>query len=469
MLLNNFNELFTPTDIIWKNLDFKNIEYKDKINILIKSKKLIHNFDDDIDNFILNAINYYDNLNLFIVFGKNKNNGYKYYEETFKDDYTLYGIKSMNIKFSIINKIMYQLLFARMIIKNKSDMYDYISENFKYISKYKENMIDITILIIKKKDNNKKYPNSDIIGTDYMVYIPNTKEQICNSACVFFSNTTLNFLEKQNFDYFLTKDMESSKKMFLKYKKWLQSNINQLDQSKCMLFSSIVLYLLGHRNMNDLDLYIHTVSKEVEDKFNELNTNEIFNFIEFKIKNTENWPKHWNSWLDIWAQKCGAKYFEEILGNPKYHFYFLGVKIISLECDVIRRLERSRPRAYADLIALRKRYSYKIDIPVIPEISLKYIPLKDISEDEKIVLLRDNGVLNEINDEICVTYNTDIPKFINTIIYALHTRYKMKFTIEEIKKELNMLSRYELNDFNRNKLNNSDKKQIKIVIKKIEK
>ena len=134
MLLNTFDELFTPTDIIWKNLDFKNIEYKNKINILIKNKKLIHIFDDDIDNFILNAINYYDYLNLFILFGKNKNNGYKYYEETFKDDYSLYGIKSINIKFSIINKIMYQLLFARMIIKNKSDMYDYISENFKYIS-----------------------------------------------------------------------------------------------------------------------------------------------------------------------------------------------------------------------------------------------------------------------------------------------------------------------------------------------
>jgi hypothetical protein len=467
MLLNSFDELFTPTNIIWENLDFKNIEYRDKINLLLKNKKLIHTFDDDIDNFILNAINYYDNLNIFIVFGKNKNNTYKYYEETFKDDYSLYGIKSMNIKFSMINKIMYQLLFARMIIKNKSDMYEHISENFKYISEYKETMIDITILIVKKKDNSKKYPNSDIIGNDYIVYIPNTKEQICNSICVFFSNTTLNFLEKQNFDYFLTKDMEPSKKMFLKYKKWLQTNINQLDQSKCMLFSSIVLYLLGHRNMNDLDLYIHTVSKEVEMKFNELNNNEIFNFIEFKIKNTENWPKHWNSWLDIWAQKCGAKYFEEILGNPKYHFYFLGVKIISLECDVIRRLERSRPRAYADLIALRKRYSYKIDIPQIPETSLKYIPLKDISEDEKIELLRNNGILNEDNDEICITYNNDISKFINTIIYALHTRYKMKFTIEEIKKELNMLSRYELNDFNRNQLNNSDKKQIKIVIRKL--
>jgi len=362
---------------------------------------------------------------------------------------------------------MYQLLFARMIIKTKSDIIDYIAENFKYISEYKESMIDITILIVKKKDNNKKYPNSDIIGDNYIVYIPNTKEQICNSACVFLSSTTLNFLEKQNFDYFLTKDMEPSKKMFLKYKKWLQTNINILDQSKCMLFSSVVLYLLGHRNINDLDLYIHTVSKEVEDKFNELNKDEIFNFIEFKIKNTENWPNHWNTWLDEWAQKCGAKYFEEILGNSKYHFYFLGVKIISLECDIVRRLERNRPKAYADLIALRKRYSYKIDIPQIPEISMKYIPLKGKSEDEINMLLRDNGILNEINNEICIKYNTDIQKFINTIIYALHTRYRMKFTIEEIKKELNMLDRNELNNFNRNQLNIHDKKQIKIVIKKI--
>ena len=234
--------------------------------------------------------------------------------------------------------------------------------------------------------------------------------------------------------------MENSKKMFLKYRKWLNLNILGKDQSQFMLFSSVVLYLLGHRAMNDVDLYVHTIPQEIVTKLDEFKENEIFNFIDFKIKNTDNWPNYWDTWLDSWAQKCGAKYFEEILGNPKYHFYFLGVKIISLECDVVRRLERGRPRAFADLIALRKRYSYKVNIPSIPNKIQKYIPIVDLKESEIKQLIKDGGILNDKNKEICVEYDSNIDKFIGTIIYALQTRYRMVFTVEEIKRELNMIS-----------------------------
>jgi FtsZ-binding cell division protein ZapB len=192
----------------------------------------------------------------------------------------------------------------------------------------------------------------------------------------------------------------------------------------------------------------------------------VFNYIDYSIKNTEKWPRHWDTWLDEWAQKCGAKYFEEILGNPKYHFYFLGVKIISLECDVERRLHRCRPRAVADLIALRKRYSYNVIIPPISEKSQQYVSIIDKLEVEINELIKKGGKINEKNKEICIEYNTDIPKFINTIIYALHTRYRMTFTIEEIKRELNM-EIDEKKERYANNLNNSDfKKNIKIIIKK---
>ena len=409
---------------------------------------------------MLHTLNYYDNINCFVIFGKNKNDAYKYYTSTYANDYILYGIKHMNIKYSMIHKIMYQLLFARMIIKTKNDLYDFISDKCKFLAGYSDKMIDITVLIVCKKDLNKKYPSCDVIENDFYAYIPKTKEEIWNCACVFLSSSTLSFLDKQNFDFFLTKDMEPSKKMFLKYKKWLNTNVTEIYQPQFMLFSSVILYLLGHRAMNDLDLYIHTIPDELTQKLNEFNTNEIFKYIDFKIKGTSNWPPHWNTWLDEWAQKSGAKYFEEVLGNPKYHFYFLGVKIISLECDVVRRLERNRPRAVADLIALRKRYSYRVDIPAIKPVSINYIKLFDKTESEIAELIKQGGKLNEENREICITTETDITKFINTVIYALHTRYRMTFSILEVKKELNMNCRRDEQE------QELPKKSIKIIVKK---
>ncbi len=454
MIFTKYEDLSKPIEDVWSKLNYRNIECKNKVNEIISKKKLIHQFDDDIDNMILHAINYYDNLNNFVIFGLDKNAGYTYYQENFKNDYLLYGIKHIRINATHLKKIMYQLLFERIIIKTKKELYDYIENEYGFIHRYNKEFIDITVLIVCKKDLTKKYPSNDIISTNSVVYIPNTKESIWNCASLFFCNSSMQFLEKQSFDYFLTKDMENSKKMFLKYRIWLNNNIPREFRSQFMLFSSIVLYLLGHRAMNDLDLYIHTLPNELVEKCNELKEPEL-NFIEFKIKNTDNWVNYWNTWLDMWAQKCGAKYFEEILGNPKYHFYFLGVKIISLDCDIVRRLERNRPRAYADLIALRKRYSIDVEIPPIPNKLMKYIPLTDKSEEEIAKLIEDGGTLNEKNNEISLLCNNDIPKFIATIIYALNTRYRMTFTEIEIKRELNMSV--------------EENKKIKITIKKKEK
>lgn len=457
MILQKFEDISIPIKEAHNNLQYKNIEGKNKVNTIISKKKLIHEFDDDIDNCMLYALNYYDNLNNFVIFGYDKSKSFKYYTDVFKNDYSLYGIKHLRLNSSILTKIMYQLLFPRIIIKKKQILEEYIETNYDFLHKYNKEFIDVTILILCKRDLNKKYPTFDISEEDHIVYIPNTKECIWNCASVFFSSTTLSFLEKQNFDYFLTKNMENSKKMFLKYRCWLNNNIDRKYQSQFMLYSSVVLYLLGHRLMNDLDLYIHTIPNDVQELTKELSNNELYNkFIEYSIKNTEKWPSYWDTWLDQWAQKCGAKYFEEILGNPKYHFYFLGVKIISIDCDIVRRIERNRPRAVADLIALRKRYSFQISIPYISEKYNKYISIKDLSEEEISKYIEEGGILDNKNKEISIECKNNINKFIETIIWALNTRYRMTFNENEIKRELNMLDT--------EKINNN--KKIKIITKR---
>jgi hypothetical protein len=249
MILNNFEDIIKPLEETWKNLNYKNIPMKNKLNEIINNKKLIHIFDDDIDNFILHALKCYDNLNSFVIFGKNKKDSYKYYIDNYSKDYSIYGIKHIFLKSSLIHKIMYQLLFPRMIIKTKNDLYNHIQEKYNFLHNYKDKEIDITILILCKKDLKKKYPLNDVIDENFCIYIPNTKEEIWHTASLFFSQSTLNFLEKQNFDYFLIKDLEPSKKMFLKYRKWLNNNIDMNNQSQFMLYSSVILYLLGHRSM----------------------------------------------------------------------------------------------------------------------------------------------------------------------------------------------------------------------------
>jgi len=448
MILKKFDDIADAIKSVYSNLNYKNVSTIDKSNIIRKNRRLIHNFDDDVDQIMFHALNQYDNLNAFVIFGKNKSSAYKYYEAELIADYSLYGIKYIEIKPDDIIKIVYQLLFSRVMVKNKLHLIDYIKENYnllwRHITDEKANLydMDVTILIVCKRDIKKKYPSHDIITDNYIVYFPNTEEETRIVAGIFFCSGSMQFIKIQNFDFFLTKDNIEAKNIFIKFRKWFFENIDNSLKEQFILFSSVVLYLIGHRSMNDLDIYSHTIPEDIQNKISILLEDESCNeMFDISIKNPidpKKWPKYWDQWLDTWAQKCGAKYFEEILCNPKYHFYFAGMKVISLDCDVIRRLERGRPRAYADLISLRKRYSYRISIPEIPDSIISYHKLDELSEDEKRDLLEKGAILDENNNELQLKTPTDIQKFINTIIFALQSRYRMKFTEDDIRKELNM-------------------------------
>jgi hypothetical protein len=446
MILRTIEELVVPTLKKWDILKFHNNETKSRMNIEIANKKLIHKFSYAIDEMMLNAIVSYENLNSFVIFGKNKVDAYNLYNELFKDDYILYGLKNIELNKQDVIKMLYQFIFPRMIIKTKNDLTEYIKTKYPYIASFNNNnneLMNISTLILCKRSINGVYPSKDISTQEYCIYIPKTGEEKNICASVIFCQTTIDFIKLQNFDYFLTKENEKSKKMFLKYKNWLYNNVPLEKQCSFMLFSSIVLYLIGNREMNDLDLYIDNVESEIAEKVKQFDEDETYKYIEYKLKGSENvkyWPLHWHSWLDDWARKSGAKYFEEVVSCQRFHFYFLGVKIISLNCDIQRRVVRNRPRATADLIALRKRYV----IPKFPKIPVpelfkyEFQSVKDKTEDEIRELIRNGGEYIEENKEVKITLKNDIDKFLNTVIWALKERYKMIFTIDEVRYELNM-------------------------------
>ena len=56
----------------------------------------------------------------------------------------------------------------------------------------------------------------------------------------------------------------------------------------------------------------------------------------------------------------GALDIFEVLANPSYHFYFMGIKFISLEINIVRILQRASVSSLADLIMLEKINAYPL-------------------------------------------------------------------------------------------------------------
>jgi hypothetical protein len=150
--------------------------------------------------------------------------------------------------------------------------------------------------------------------------------------------------------------------------------------------------------------------------------------------------KYYEEFYDTWAQKYGVRKFEEIYAFGKHHMYFLGMKSTLLNQDVIRRQLRNRPRAIADLIALRKRYGFKLDIPKPPKTMDKFHKVESLSLDEKNSLLQKGGKIISTYgvDEIKMVEPVDEDRFLNTVIWALEKRYGMDFTLSEVRIELGL-------------------------------
>jgi hypothetical protein len=285
MILHSTEELVVPTLKKWDILKFHNNETKSRMNIEIANKKLIHKFNYAIDEMMLNAIVSYENLNSFVIFGKDKVNAFNLYNELFKDNYILYGIKTIELNKQDVIKMLYQFIFPRMIIKSKNDLIEYIGTKYPYIAGFNNNnseLMNISTLILCKRSINDSYPSKDISKPEYCIYIPKNGEEKNICATVIFSQTTIDFIKLQNFDYFLTKENEKSKKMFLKYKNWLYNNVPLEKQCSFMLFSSIVLYLIGNREINDLDLYIDYVDPEIAEKVKQFDEDEMYKYISCK-------------------------------------------------------------------------------------------------------------------------------------------------------------------------------------------
>ena len=199
-------------------------------------------------------------------------------------------------------------------------------------------------------------------------------------------------------DFMNSEKMSTSFEMFHTYHNWLMNHIDSIHRNQFVLYSSVILYLLGNRSMNDLDLYVHSISDQDYEKL--LSFHKETNFTDFRVKGRENWPNYWDSWLQEWSEKCKARYFEEMLGSPSYYFFYLGLKIISIDCDIVRRIQRYRPRAYADLIILRKKTGLSIHIPPIPYFLPKYESTTNLTQEEIRKKIEEGGILQEKNKEI---------------------------------------------------------------------
>ena len=160
--------------------------------------------------------------------------------------------------------------------------------------------------------------------------------------------------------------------------------MNDLDddvKKRMVIVSGSILHSLGTTYTNDIDIiyYAHdyeTNSEYVQKIKKKFNNPDMDCYIITKntvIQANENdKPRNYIfKWLLFsWPSLVGKSHILEVMTDPKYHFYFMGIRMFGIKMTVERLLLRASPAAFVDLLMLDKINNIKSK-PCFPNLLLR--------------------------------------------------------------------------------------------------
>jgi hypothetical protein len=307
-------------------------------------------------------------------------------------DANLYATKTIKLSINAIEVLIYQLF----CLTDKFKSYDMIQDYVKLILQNSKSKI--CKVYVYEGDTELNIDNTcDFISTDFITAI--------NHSEIFFNKNSLELLDTMLLERFLSRKFDRSRLMINTFKKMLLvRKLTLLEQSKFLLLAGSVLAIHGIRRSSDIDFFISNLPESAD-------TSTISKITDIFMKDNEKlfffdgyhpkvrWEEFWSDWHKEWAGYFGANSMLECVHNPKYHFYFCGVKCIILQAEIERRNIRSRPAAVVDLIMINRLLN-------------KSIKLKPIKNDT----IKNNIIKNKGKSEFINTMNHWIKKKYDTIL-----------------------------------------------------
>lgn len=414
----NTNEKPLFNDI--KEYDFKavaklmkstyKIPHFEKINNTSINPEIIYSDDTDKIRYYDELITYYlqckPNTFLITCWDRVKSDDIPILLNFLKKNGNVYYVRKFEFTDDQLETLILQLYFdARRISDIKS-----IKEKIEYTSTSKGNKTIHVIAFDNIKNHRlsggksefktqmrdifmKKYGDK-FRGDDY-IHINDHFCQTIEYSHIYFNKYSRNLLANFNLERFFSEKFDDSKKKFLTYKNWLIKHTNLQQRIKFSLMSGSTFFAHGLRPIRDLDGMYIDGDKELDFYVKKY-------FYDYKTKfpfgdiGSENWQQSWIEGNKKWYEILEAPNLKELLYNPRYHYYFLGIKIFRLEHEVLKKMltkTKRYPRLLADIYNVNK--NTKLD-------------LKQFSNNEDIIkMVRSlgNNFFEEFKNHLKVLYN----------------------------------------------------------------
>jgi hypothetical protein len=327
---------------------FKNTSYYktiyNKIKKIGKNNKSIHKIleyqkslnDIELDDFVLQYIKCRPFVHIIFLFEDMANHLIKISDEL-NYEYPVYYIKQIKLNDISYKKLLY-------------DIYDDIplTDRINKINKIKINKMNkLGIIWIDnhKEDKFKKFYN-DIINhlkrfittiNDDNIYINKYFYQMVENSQIILNNNSLDMLSYGKINLF-----DKSFLLFNTFRHWCYSNFTLLDMTRLVIYGSLLLYCLGIRNIKDINgllIPLHNKNQtelELEELIN-FNLTHKIPFIDLAIEDSTYRSKIYHTEIKNFIKSLNTS-FSEIAINPKYHWYYKGIKIYLFDFEVQKKI-----------------------------------------------------------------------------------------------------------------------------------
>jgi len=252
----------------------------------------------------------------------------------------------------------------------------------------------------------RSFWKTDEIRPYDILHINDYFQETIDYASIYLNKNSLDLLAKQDINQLIKNNSYQQLVYINTLKKSLYENFSQSELINFIFLSSIILYVYGLRKFNDIDGFIYpfkTKNKDFDERYNKLfdvSSNSFLPCIDISYEGSKSYGDYIIKFYDKLGYIFDKIKYEDVVFNPKYHFYFFGLKMHLIEFEIIKRIYRFTPSSWADLVMIKNKLNYPV---VFPKIKYK---------DDKI----------------------DKDKLIGTILCYLKTRYYTLMKKEDIEK-----------------------------------
>lgn len=212
--------------------------------------------------------------------------------------------------------------------------------------------------------------NTDLHGED-ILHINDYYHQTIQYSEMLLNQNTIDFLEQQNIKFKnMTEHQQNCYLRLQTFLKWQYLNLSLLEMSKIICIGSTILYAYGFRYPNDINaIMISPNSDDLEQLMydNFQNEKTKFEFINIGIEGRF-WKEQWTVENNDMMNHFNIEIFDDIVSDPRNHFYYQGLKLYKLEYELVRKALRMNHKDQKDFLIINK---------FNPEIIHSYVSIKN--------------------------------------------------------------------------------------------